>query len=186
MSSRSSKTEALPERVEVARIRRPHGLRGEVIVEVSTDVPGRLAPGVALLVALGDGGPASPVRVATTRPHAEGALLRLDGCDERGQAERLRGAALLIERRRVPQAPPGRWYHYELIGCRCRDRAAGDLGLLAALIEDGGGLLLEVRGEGRVLLIPFVEAFLRRVDVEGRQIELELPPGLVETCASAW
>jgi ribosomal 30S subunit maturation factor RimM len=59
------------------------------------------------------------------------------------------------------------------------------------VVEDGGGLLLIIEGEGegeretgRRIPVPFVREFLREVDVAGARIELELPPGLVETCAS--
>jgi ribosomal 30S subunit maturation factor RimM len=52
------------------------------------------------------------------------------------------------------------------------------------VVNDGGGALLEVKGERGTLLVPLVESFLRRVDRDGRAIELDLPAGLVETCAS--
>jgi ribosomal 30S subunit maturation factor RimM len=52
------------------------------------------------------------------------------------------------------------------------------------LVEDGGGLLLVVAGEGRRVPVPFVERFLVRVDVAARRIEVSLPEGLVEACAS--
>ena len=85
-------------------------------------------------------------------------------------------------------APAGRMggsrCHREQYGCRCRDAAAGDLGEVVDLVEDGGGLLLVVDDGQRRVPVPFVRAFLRRVDPEGREIELELPPGLLEACAS--
>jgi ribosomal 30S subunit maturation factor RimM len=52
------------------------------------------------------------------------------------------------------------------------------------VIEDGGGLLLLLAHEGRRLLVPFVRAYLARVDVEAGEIELRLPEGLVEACTS--
>ena len=53
-----------------------------------------------------------------------------------------------------------------------------------AIIEDGGGLLLQVERNGQKVLIPFVQSFIREIDLEGGKIDLELPPGLLETCAS--
>ena len=84
----------------------------------------------------------------------------------------------------VPPPPAGLYYHFELVGCRCLDAESGDLGEVTAVIEDGGGVLLEVSGAGRTLPVPFVEAFLESVDVAGKTICLRLPPGLVETCSS--
>ncbi len=184
MRSRSAKTEPAPAAtVVVGRVLRPHGLRGDLVVEVLSDVPGRLAEGADLLLCA-PGADAAPVRVTASRRHPDGRLLRLAGIAERERAEELRGAWLEVERRRVPAAPGGAFYEYELVGCRCRDRRAGPLGEVTAVLSDGGGALLEVKGERGTLLVPLVESFLRRVDRDRRTIELDLPAGLVETCAS--
>ncbi len=84
----------------------------------------------------------------------------------------------------MPAPPAGFYYHYELVGCRCFEAAEGELGEVVDLVEDGGGHLLRIRRGVRELLVPFVEAFLVRVDVERGRIDLRLPPGLVEICAS--
>jgi 16S rRNA processing protein RimM len=189
MRSRSAKTEpaSLAATVVVGRVLRPHGLRGDLVVEVLSDVPGRLGKGSDLLVRFaggGAGGELAPVRVAASRRHPEGRLLRLAGVEERERAAELRGAWLEVERSRVPAAPAGAFYEHELVGCRCRDRRAGPLGEVTGVVNDGGGALLEVKGERGTLLVPLVESFLRRVDRDRRAIELDLPAGLVETCAS--
>jgi len=188
MSSRSSRTD-LPERVLVARVLRPHGLRGEVVVEALSDVPGRLDPGSSLLLADAEGRPAAPaglpreVAVESSRPHKGGFLVRFAGLGDRDGAEALRGVHLAVERARVPPPPAGTYYHYELVGCRCFE-GERELGTVAEVAEDGGGLLLIVEREGRRLPVPFVARFLKEVDVAAGEIRLELPPGLVETCAS--
>jgi 16S rRNA processing protein RimM len=198
MSSKSSKTETggdsaaavtrrddLPETITVGRVLRPQGVRGEVVVEVLSDVPERFAPGSRLL-AVREGKPAIPaisVEVAASRPHKSGAVVRFAGSEDRDQAEELRGLWLEIPRSQVPPAEPGTYYHYELLGCLCRV-SGEELGRVAEVVEDGGGLLLIVEGEGRRIPVPFVREFLREVDVAAARIDLELPPGLVETCAS--
>ena len=193
MSSKSSKTEVvatpgdnrrddLPETVTVGRVLRPQGIRGEVVVEVLSDVPERFAPG-SRLTGVREGRPAVQVEVATSRPHKSGAVVRFAGSEDRDQAEELRGLWLEIPRSQVPPAEPGTYYQYELLGCLCRV-SGEELGRVAEVVEDGGGLLLIVEGEGRRIPVPFVREFLRQVDVAGARIDLELPPGLVETCAS--
>jgi 16S rRNA processing protein RimM len=106
------------------------------------------------------------------------------GISSREQAEALRGARLLVPIADVPEAPEGVFYHHQLIGCLCVDAVQGDLGQVSDLLEDGGGLLLVVERQGKRLLIPFVEAYLRSVDVDAGRIALQLPEGLVETCES--
>jgi 16S rRNA processing protein RimM len=150
---------------------------------VWSENPGRLEPGRRLWVETADGA-SQTVTVAAHRPHPRGALLRLEGFADRDAVEPLRGATLEAERRTVAPAPAGSYYYFELAGCRCRDAGHGELGEVCEVIEDGGGLLLEVRAAGRRLLVPFVEEYVAAVDVAGRRIDLELPEGLLESCTS--
>lgn len=188
MASKSSTTEgarqrALPDTVTVGAVRRPHGVRGEVLVTVLSDFPERLAPG-SEVTAVTPRGDRRPLRVVASRPHKGTALITFEGITDREAVRALEGASLEVPRSQVPPAPPGTYYHFELLGCRCSDRTAGELGEVVELVEDGGGLLLIVRGEAGEVPVPFVRRFLRRVDVERGRIELELPEGLLEICAS--
>ena len=142
------------------------------------------APGRTLWLVTADG-EARTVTVAANRAHARGALLLFEGYEDRDAVETLRGAGLEAERRTVQPAPEGSYYYFELAGCSCLDRRHGDLGRVSEVIEDGGGLLLEVRDGQRELLVPFVQEYVTAVDVAGRRIELQLPNGLLETCTSA-
>jgi len=209
MSSTSSKTSdpphrrasagaPLPETVTVGRVLGPHGLRGEVVVEVLTDAPRRFEPGSSLLLER-EGEPPVILVVATRRAHGAPAgkqggtggsrsrratmLLRFAGVGDREGAVALRGGWLEIERSLVPPAPAGTYYRFELLGCRCSD-GGEDLGEVVEVVEDGGGLLLIVADGRREVPVPFVARFLRAVDVEHGRIELDLPPGLIEACAS--
>lgn len=192
MSSKSSKTEGaavssreredLPETVTVGRVLRPHGVRGEVVVEVLSDVPARFQKG-SRVTGVREGEPPLPLTVAAGRVHKTGAVVLFEGYEDRDRAGELRGLDLEIPRAEVPKARRGTYYQFELLGCLCRDRGA-ELGRVAEVIEDGGGVMLIVEGEGRRIPVPFVKEFLRRVDVARGVIDLELPEGLLETCAS--
>jgi len=179
------------DRVLVGRVTRAHGLQGEVKVEILSDVPDRFDPGRELLLSA-EGRSAQTVLIASFRPIRGGAIVRFDGCQTREQAEILRGGRLEVPRSEVPAAPAGLYYHFDLVGCRCFDADRGELGEVTAVVEDGGGVLLEVAmppdgagaETGRILSVPFVEAFLESVDIAHKQIRCRLPPGLVETCAS--
>jgi 16S rRNA processing protein RimM len=198
MSSKSSKTEAveeavprprrddLPESVAVGRVLRPHGVRGEVAVQVLSDVPGRFDKG-SRVAGVREGAPPVTLTVAASRPHKTGAVVRFEGFEDPDQAEELRGLDLEVPRSQVPPAPPGTYYQYELLGCLCRHQGEeGEelLGRVVEVVEDGGGLMLIVAGEGRRVPVPFVQAFLREVDVAAGRIDLALPPGFLEACES--
>ena len=176
----------LPATVEVGRVIRPHGVRGEVKVEVWSDVPERFERGRELLLSSPRAGERrSTLRIETIRFDRGVALIRFAGVDDRESAEILRGAVLEVDRRDVPPAPDGIYYTWQLTGCVCFDAEQGELGRVRDVIEDGGGYLLCVRREaGGDLLIPFVDAFLDEVDVELGRIVLRLPPGLIEACTS--
>jgi 16S rRNA processing protein RimM len=190
----AANSEVAAERVAVGRIAAAHGLRGEVAVAVLSDVPGRFTAGASLLLSFPGASP-RPVLVTAVRPltsrHKDRLLLSLQGIDDRTAAEALRGALLEVAASAVPPAPAGTWYHFDLVGCRCTDRRAGELGEVAEVVEGGGGDLLRVvaaAGEGkpaRELLLPFVDAYLAEVDVAGRRILWDLPEGLIEACGSA-
>jgi 16S rRNA processing protein RimM len=162
---------------------RPHGVQGEVVVEVLSDVPDRLAPGRKVWATRATRETSQPLAVESSRWHKSGALVRFAGVEDRDQAAELRDALLEVDRSEVPAAPEGTYYWYQLLGCRCSVHGE-DLGEVTDLVEDGGGLLLVVSNGGRQVPIPFVRSFLKDVDVERGRIELDLPEGLLEACAS--
>lgn len=179
MSSKSS-TDA--DHVLVGRVRRPHGIRGAVVVESLTDNEERWQVGSELLAS--GGAPDRTLVVASAQPHRGAMLVSFDGYGDREAAETLRNVELSVPLAAVPPAEEGTWYQFQLLGCRCHEATAGDLGEVVDVEEDGGGLLLIVDDGERRLPVPFVRAFLEGVDVEAKRIDLALPPGLIETCGT--
>jgi 16S rRNA processing protein RimM len=189
MTSNSSSPEG--QRVQVAAIRRPHGVRGELLIDITTDHPERFQVGSRLTLSrAGDRGRC--VEVEGMRPGpGTGAILKLREIGDREEAARWNGGSLEIEAGEIRPAPEGHYYPQDLVGLVCRDERLGDLGRIEALVEAGGGVLLRVvRGEGqgsrqrRELLIPFVEAYAPRVDRGSGSLWVRLPEGFVATCAS--
>lgn len=172
-----------PDTVVVGRVRKPHGVRGELAVEILSDVPDRFAVGHELLLRA-VGASARTVCVQSSRGRGEVLLVRFEGVDSRDQAETLRDALLEVDRHAVPAAPEGAYYEYELAGCTLVDATDGELGVVIDVIDDGGGWLLDVDRGGARLLVPFVDAYLGGVDIEARRIEVNLPQGLVALCTS--
>ena len=171
------------EHVVIGYVRRPHGVRGEVAVEALSDVQGRFTVGAEYSIVV-PAGERQTLTVEALRRHKGAWLVRFAGVENRDAADALRGASLEVAESEVPEAPEGSYYHYELLGCTCVDRAEGELGVVTAVREDGGGLLLEISGGGRSLLVPFVQSYLATVDVRNKRIQFDLPAGLTETCVS--
>ena len=190
MKSSSSTEEQHPANILVGVIVRPHGIRGEVAVLLHSDNPERFAKGATFLTAAPPGRAQVPATLKVERavPHRAGLRVAFEGISDRDASEGLAGVELLVPRSAVPEAAAGRYYLFELVGCRAFDEREGDLGEVIELIEDGGGWLVVVEGEAengrRRIALPFAEEFLVRVDREAKRIDWRLPEGLVEACAS--
>ena len=166
------------ERVEVGRVIKPHGLRGEVAVYLTSDVDDRLAAGTTVWVE------GIRTTVATSRPHQGRPLVRFEHVHDRTGAERLRGA-------RVEAAPldPEELDAYlvsELIGVTVVDATGAVLGEVVGLVEMppvAGYDLLEVeRPEGGTWLLPAADELVEAVEDDAglRLVVRELPEGLLD------
>ena len=125
----------------VGRVSRPHGIRGDVVVEIRTDDPGqRFASGRMLATqpeALG------PLTVAGARPHAGGLIVSFTGVSDRDGAEQLRGAWLVIDSADVP-APedPDEFHDHQLIGLDVVTAGGRHVGTVADVRHHGQDLLV--------------------------------------------
>jgi 16S rRNA processing protein RimM len=101
-------------------------------------------------------------------------IVRLEGCEDRGAAESLRGLELLVQRTEAPTLEPDEWWAEDLVGCSVVDgsRAVGTVTRLVALPSCE---VLEVsRGGSSELLVPLVGDAVRGVDVDRREIDIDL------------
>lgn len=181
----------LPDCASVGRIRHPHGVRGELVVEALTDEPGAIfAPGRRLFQGTADGAlwldpetrAPRALEVRTLRPFKAGWLMTLDAIQDRTEAERWNGRHLLVPVEELSEPEDGEVFAHELVGMRLVDADTGAaLGEVVEFYELPQGLLLEFRGPGGVASLPFVDEFVREVDREGRVIRVRLPDGLLET-----
>jgi len=179
----------LPDCAIVARVRRPHGVRGELVVESFTDEPDAiLAPGRRLFQGTHDGvlwlDPKSrtprEVHVTGLRPFKDGWLLTIDAVTDRNEAERWNGRHLLVPVEELSEPDEGEVFAHELVGMTLVDAASDEtLGEVIEFYELPQGLLLEFRGEKGVHSVPFVDEFVEEVDREGRRIVVRLPDGLL-------
>jgi len=169
----------------VARIGKPHGLRGEVTVQTHTDDPeGRYVPGTvfATEAAAGTGVPRA-LTLATARKHREIWLLGFAEIPDRTGAESLRGTRLLLDPEDLEDDADDDegWYEHDLVGLAVVDPSGGALGEVTGLVVGAAQDLLEVRlADGREALVPFVEAIVTSVDVEGGHVVVDAPAGLFD------
>jgi 16S rRNA processing protein RimM len=153
--------------LEAGRVGRPHGLDGSFYV--TRPRPGLLRIGTSVTVA---GRTAAIVRRAGTdrRP-----IVRVDGVEDRGSAEALRGLALAVKEGPAPTLAEGEWWAHELEGCEVVD-GGQLLGTVTRLIELPSCEALEVERVqgGEPVLVPMVKDAVRRVQTSERRIEVNL------------
>lgn len=174
-----------PDEVVVGRVGRPHGLRGEVTVELRTDEPERrFAPGARIAVRRAADGPCHPpaLVVAQTRWHEDRLLVQFQELGDRTAAEGARGL-LLVVKVAPDEAPedPEEYYDHQLVGLAAVTAEGQAAGIVAEVVHTGAQDLLVLRREGREdALVPFVTALVPEVDLAGRRLVVADRPGLLE------
>ena len=151
--------------LDVGRVAKPHGLAGEVVVEVWTDRTERFDPGNELT--LEDG---ATLRVRQARPHQGRYLVFFEGVADRAGAEALRGRVL----RAPPTEVPGVLWVHELVGSVVRDTEGVALGTVEAVEANPASDLLVLSGGGLVP-VRFVVGH-----VAGESVTVDIPDGLLE------
>ena len=173
-----------PRWVLVARLVRPHGRRGELLAEILTDFPERFHERTRLELI-------PPARVGS-RPRGmelenfwflrSRIVMKFKGVDSINEAESLRGFEVAIPFAERAPLEAGSVYVSELIGCKVIDlnRDGAEVGTIADVDRDSSNAeLLVVRSGREELLIPFVRAYVVRIDAERRRLEMRLPEGLL-------
>ncbi len=167
----------------VGRIVKPHGIRGELTVALSTDAADvRFAVGSVVFVTARDGSVVRSLTIAAARPHTGRLLVTFEDVDGRDAADALRGAVLSAYADALPATDdPDEFYDHQLEGLAVLTVAGAAVGTVREVLHGAGGDLLVIdREDGGEALVPFVRQIVPEVDVPGGRIVLDPPPGLLE------
>ncbi len=156
----------------IGRLRRTHGLRGDLIMDVLTDFPERLAPGK--MVYLGDKHREYTIR--GIRPHTNSMLISFEGFNLPEEAAVLRNQYVFVQTSQSPELPEGEYYYHQLIGMMGKDEAGNELGLLDEIIETGANdVYVFKKSPTDEVLIPAVDVFIKKIDLEAKEIIVSPP-----------
>ena len=170
------KAQPEPRHLAVGRITRPHGVRGELRVELLTDYPEHLAKQKVLYV----GKQHRPYRVLGLRFHREAVLLTLEGCDDRNTAESLRGSLVEVAIEDAVPLEDDEYYHFQVIGMQVETDDGAALGEVAEVLEaPGANDVLVVHGPRGEILLPVIEDVIAEFNLETNLIRVHLLPGLL-------
>lgn len=168
------------ELIVIARIARPHGLRGEVIADILTDFPDRFADLDQVRLRL-DSGRLTTLGLEHAWLHNGRVVLGFAGIDRIEEAEPLRGASVLIEREQLIPLPPDTYYDFDLVDCQVTTTQGEAVGKVTGVEHFGAApLLVVVTPEEREHLIPLAASICVEIDIDRKAIVVDPPAGLFD------
>ncbi|MGB7537634.1 MAG: ribosome maturation factor RimM [Anaerolineales bacterium] len=170
-----SKPATRPDYLAVARVRRPFGVRGELLLEILTDFPARLAQNELLYA----GDARVPCEVETIRRHGTDMVLQLKSVRDCDAAEKMRGEVFSIRVDDLPPLPAGVYYLHQIEGLEVVTEQGERLGRVMEILKTGANDVYVVQGDKGEILLPAIPQVIREVRLEEKRIVARLMEGLI-------
>jgi 16S rRNA processing protein RimM len=173
---------ARPDHLVVGHVTKAHGTKGEIFVWPLTDrIDDVFEPGRAVQVeASEEAEEFGALTIESVRPFKRGLLVKFEGLDDRTAIEGLAQRYLQIPMTEVAPLDEGEVFYHQLIGLEVVTADGERVGKIREVYDTGPTHLLEVRTASGQVLIPFTERIVKKVDVDGGQMTIKPPPGLLE------
>lgn len=161
----------------VGRIVRPHGIRGEVIVDVRTDEPEERFREGSVFVA----GP-SRLTLTSARPHSGRLIATFAEIPDRDAADAARGTVLEVDSASVtPPSDPDEFHDHQLVGLEVVTVSGEPVGTISRIDHaPASDLLIVAAPEGKTHYVPFVKTIVPTVDLDSRRVIIDPPGGLLD------
>ena len=169
----------MSDRIAVGVIRKAHGVRGEASVEPWTDSAERFEELDAVTLVSPDESQTREVRIEGVRAHGERALVKFAGIETPEDVQTLHNWTVEIPEDQARELGEDEYFLHDLVGLSLIDGEGRDRGVVTEVIEGGGGLLLTVRrADGATFELPFAADLCTKIDLETKQIVVQIPEGL--------
>jgi 16S rRNA processing protein RimM len=167
--------------IYLGRLVKAFGIKGDIKLNPSDDFWDSVLESRELRLKVESDGEISesPVRLERSRRHGNAYVLKLEGVNDRNEAELLVGAELFIPRERIDVEPPDEIMPYQLIGCSVRTQDGARIGSVTGVLFTPAHPIYEVTGDTGVNLIPAVPEFVIEVNIDGGEIIIRTIPGLL-------
>jgi len=158
--------------LQVGVLRKTHGIRGDLVMDILTDFPERLVKGKRVFI----GNDYKPAHLARVRSINDKLLVSIVGYPTPEAAAALRNASVFVKAETLPELEEGSYYHHQLLGLRVVNESGAVLGTLAEILETGANEVYVVLDEaGKETLIPAVPEFVISVDLNDKLIRVREP-----------
>jgi 16S rRNA processing protein RimM len=156
--------------IEIARILKAQGIKGDVKVEIFSDDPEAFCErGYAYI---NEEGSMRKAAFEALRLEPPFAYLHIEGCDTRNDAERLSGMYMYIDKRELPEPDEGEYYIFDLIGLKVSDTSGRNLGVLEDVLQHGAADVYVVKGE-KNFMFPALKRVIKNVDLDSHVITVD-------------
>jgi 16S rRNA processing protein RimM len=160
----------------VGKLRHTHGVRGEILLDVITDFPERLQPGMTVFV----GEQHRPERIRSRRMHGQGLLLSFEGYTTPESMSALRNTLVYVPTAGRPPLPEGEYYHHQVLGLRVVSDEGGELGRISEILSTAAHDVYVIRSEGGAeILLPATDEVIIEIDLTQGLLRAHLLPGLI-------
>jgi 16S rRNA processing protein RimM len=164
----------------VGRVARPHGIRGQVVLNLETDFPHERFQSGAELFIKRSANEVEQLVIATVRFHNERPIVGFVGFDDIDQVSALAGIELRVPLDRLAALPPEMFYRHDLVGCTVDRTDGARVGEVTDVEGTLGGSRLVVSTARGEVLVPLASEICRSIDVVGKRIVIEPPEGLLD------
>lgn len=165
-----------PEFLVVGKFGKPHGIQGEIVMDIYTDFPERLQPGVTIFV----GSQYAAHKIVKRRPHPRGLLVMVENYRSREAAAELRNQFVYVAAADRPELEDGEYYHHQLLGMNLVDENGQYVGKLVQILQTGANDVYVVHDTaGAEILIPAIDSVILNIDLEEKQMQVHLLPGIL-------
>jgi 16S rRNA processing protein RimM len=170
-NSGSPKTDE-PVYLTIGKLRRTHGLNGDLLMDVLSDNPESITTGLSVFV-----GPKHKLlKIIRARYTAKAMIIGFEGFTDCDQAAILRNLDVAIKTSEARPLEKGRFYQHEIIGMHVVDEAGNTVGIVAEILTTGANDVYVVKPvEGNELLIPAVKEFVKMIDPENNKMVVQPP-----------
>lgn len=168
-----------PQFLIIGKIKRVHGIKGEVQLQVLTDYPEKIRAGLVVFIAGTEGERRLIVEKARSTNNA--LILKFEEVNHRDEAEALKGATIEIPFEAAEKLPPGSYWYHDVIGILVYDTSGAFLGRVTDILRTGSNDVYLVKSEaGREFYIPAIKEVVKEIDVEKHKMVIAPMPGLLE------
>ncbi len=164
--------------VLIGKVTRAHGIKGELKLIAYSGERRSITNHNSLRLISRENVISKTFTVQNTRGNSLEVITKLDGIDDRNQAEPLVGSGILVAKQRLPALDSGEYYLHELEGLNVVTVDGESLGRVASFLNNGAQEILVIQNAGGEILIPLIPGMV--AEWNKAEVIIAPPPGLIE------